>query len=73
VAQAELFGIFAREGVDLAARWVAPATNSNAERHSHFSSTTTVPVRAWRCALGDANVDRSAYAFRDYDAKTSSC
>lgn len=32
VAQAELFGIFAREGVDVASRWVAPAANSRAER-----------------------------------------
>jgi hypothetical protein len=32
VAQAELFGIFAREGVDMAARWVAPEANSKAER-----------------------------------------
>jgi hypothetical protein len=49
VAQAELLGIFAREGVDLAARWVAPAGNSNAERHSPCSSTTTVPAQA--CAV----------------------
>ena len=32
VAQAELFGIFAREGVDLATRWVAPAANTLVER-----------------------------------------
>ena len=32
VAQAELFGIFARERVDVASRWVAPAANSRAER-----------------------------------------
>lgn len=32
VAQAELFGIFAREGVDMATRWVAPEANSKAER-----------------------------------------
>ena len=32
VAQAELFGIFAREGVDVATRWVAPAANSRVER-----------------------------------------
>ncbi len=32
VAQAELFGIFAREGVDLATRWVAPAANTRVER-----------------------------------------
>ena len=32
VAQAELFGIFAREGVDLATRWVAPDANSRVER-----------------------------------------
>jgi Glycoside hydrolase family 44 len=32
VAQAELFGIFARDGVDLATRWVAPAADTRAER-----------------------------------------
>ncbi|HJT98199.1 MAG TPA: glycoside hydrolase family 44 protein, partial [Rhodanobacteraceae bacterium] len=32
VAQAELFGIFAREGVDLATRWVAPEANTRVER-----------------------------------------
>jgi len=32
VAQAELFGIFAREGVDLATRWVAPDANTRVER-----------------------------------------
>jgi hypothetical protein len=32
VAQAEIFGIFAREGVDLATRWVAPEPNTRAER-----------------------------------------
>ncbi|MEO8461198.1 MAG: glycoside hydrolase family 44 protein [Dokdonella sp.] len=32
VAQAELLGIFARDGVDLATRWVAPAANTRAER-----------------------------------------
>lgn len=32
LAQAELLSIFAREGVDAAARWVAPAANSLVER-----------------------------------------
>ena len=32
VAQAEALAIFAREGVDLATRWTAPAVNSKAER-----------------------------------------
>ena len=32
VAQAELFGIFAREGVDMATRWSAPEANTLAER-----------------------------------------
>ena len=32
VAQAEALAIFAREGVDMATRWVAPASNSMAER-----------------------------------------
>ncbi|HEX6833935.1 MAG TPA: glycoside hydrolase family 44 protein [Rudaea sp.] len=32
VAQAEVLGIFARDGVDLATRWVAPGPNTRAER-----------------------------------------
>jgi hypothetical protein len=32
VAQAEVLGIFAREGVSMAARWIAPAANTKAER-----------------------------------------
>ncbi len=32
VAQAELLAIFAREGVDMATRWVAPTANTKAER-----------------------------------------
>ncbi len=32
VAQAELFGIFAREGVDMATRWVAPEADTRVER-----------------------------------------
>ena len=36
LAQAELLAIFAREGVDLATRWVVPATGSKAEEAFRF-------------------------------------
>ena len=47
VAQAELLAIFAREGVDLAARWVAPAAASKNENASACSLITTTPVAKW--------------------------
>lgn len=68
VAQAELFGIFAREGVDLATRWVAPDANSRVERafllflnyDGHGARVQGDSVRA-----RSANADQvGAYAFR---------
>ena len=68
VAQAEVLAIFAREGVDLAARWVAPAAGTESRtRHSRFSSTTTAPaakVQGDSVAATSSNVDQiGAYAF----------
>jgi hypothetical protein len=70
VAQAELLGIFAREGVDLAARWVAPAANSSVEKaFSLFLDYDGTRTRVQGDSVGatSANVDQiGAYAFRDY-------
>ncbi len=74
VAQAELFGIFAREGVDLAARWVAPAAASNVEKaFSLFLDYDGVGSRVQgdSVAATSTNVDQiGAYAFRDYGRRT---
>jgi hypothetical protein len=70
VAQAELLGIFAREGVDLAARWVAPAANSNAEKAFNLFldyDGAGAHVRGDSVGAISANVDQiGAYAFRDF-------
>jgi hypothetical protein len=70
VAQAELLGIFAREGVDLAARWVAPAAGSNVEKaFSLFLDYDAAGARVQgeSVAATSSNVDQiGAYAFRDY-------
>jgi hypothetical protein len=70
VAQAELLGIFAREGVDLAARWVAPAADSNAEKaFTLFLDYDGADARVRGDSVGaaSANVDQiGAYAFRDF-------
>lgn len=70
VAQAELFGIFAREGVDLATRWVAPAASSNVEKaFSLFLDFDGAGARVQgdSVAATSANVDQiGAYAFREY-------
>ncbi|MCK9539671.1 glycoside hydrolase family 44 protein [Dokdonella sp.] len=69
VAQAELFGILAREGVDLAARWVAPAAGSRVERAfslllDYDGAGTRVSGASVHAASADP--DRvGAYAFRD--------
>ncbi|HST27691.1 MAG TPA: glycoside hydrolase family 44 protein [Rudaea sp.] len=67
VAQAEALAIFAREGVDLATRWIAPAANSPAERgFSIFLNYDGVGGRVQGDSIGatSANVDRvGAYAF----------
>ena len=70
VAQAELFGIFAREGVDLAARWVAPASGTRAEQAfklflDYDGAGGRVAGRS--AGAASANVDQvGAYAFRDF-------
>jgi len=67
VAQAELFGIFAREGVDMAARWVAPEAGSRVERAftlflDYDGAGSKVQGSSVRASSGDA--DRvGAYAF----------
>jgi len=67
VAQAELFGIFAREGVDLATRWVAPSPNTRVERaYSLFLDYDGAgsKVQGSSVAAQSANVDQvGAYAF----------
>ncbi len=74
VAQAELFGIFAREGVDLAARWVAPTSNTRAERAftlflNYDGAGAEVQGSSVHAASGD--VDQiGAYAFADTSRRT---
>ena len=67
VAQAELFGIFARDGVDLATRWVAPSANTRAERaYSLFLNYdgAGAKVSGSSVSASSANVDQiGAYAF----------
>lgn len=67
VAQAELFGIFAREGVDLAARWVAPAAQSRVERaFTLFLNYDGVGARVHGSSVRAAGADADAmgaYAF----------
>jgi hypothetical protein len=67
VAQAELLGIFAREGVDLAARWVAPDAGTRVERaYTLFLDYDGAgsKVQGNSVAAQSANVDQiGAYAF----------
>lgn len=67
VAQAELFGIFARDGVDLATRWVAPSANTRAERaYTLFLNYDGAgsKVSGSSASATSANVDQiGAYAF----------
>lgn len=67
IAQAELFGIFAREGVDMATRWVAPEVNSKAERaYTLFLNYdgAGANVQGSSVAATSASVDQvGAYAF----------
>lgn len=69
VAQAELFGIFAREGVDLAARWVAPEPNTRAERAFTLFldyDGAGAEVQGSSVYAASGNVDQiGAYAFAD--------
>ena len=71
VAQAELFGIFAREGVDLAARWVAPAAATPVEQAfalflDYDGAGTRVSGDSAAASSGAAIDQVGAYAFRDY-------
>lgn len=68
VAQAELFGIFAREGVDVATRWVAPVEGSRVERAFLLFldyDGAGARVQGTSVAATSADLDRiGAYAFR---------
>ncbi|HSE12213.1 MAG TPA: glycoside hydrolase family 44 protein, partial [Rudaea sp.] len=70
VAQAELLAIFAREGVDLATRWVAPAASSKVERaFSLFMNYDGAGngVAGDSVDASSVNIDQiGAYAFRLY-------
>ena len=70
VAQTEALAIFAREGVDLAARWVAPAASSKVERAFRLFLNydgSGGAVGGDSVAAASANVDQiGAYAFRLY-------
>ncbi|MEO7326923.1 MAG: glycoside hydrolase family 44 protein [Dokdonella sp.] len=67
IAQAELFGIFAREGVDMATRWVAPDPNTKAERAFTLFLNydgAGAKVQGNSVSATSANVDQiGAYAF----------
>ncbi|MET0226517.1 MAG: glycoside hydrolase family 44 protein, partial [Dokdonella sp.] len=69
VAQAEALAIFAREGVELATRWVAPAANSRVERAFTLFLNydgAGANVAGTSIAAHSANVDQiGAYAFQD--------
>jgi hypothetical protein len=67
VAQAEVLAIFAREGVDMATRWVAPASGTKAERgFSIFLNYdgAGAKVQGDSVAATSSNIDQiGAYAF----------
>jgi hypothetical protein len=69
VAQAEVLAIFAREGVDMATRWVAPDPSTKAERgFSIFLNYNGAGAKVTgdSVAATSANVDQiGAYAFHD--------
>ena len=74
VAQAELLGIFARDGVDLATRWVAPSGSSRVERaYTLFLNYDGAgsKVQGDSVAATSANVDEiGAYAFAANGGRT---
>ena len=74
VAQAELFGIFARDGVDLATRWVAPSANTRVERaYTLFLNYDGAgsKVEGSSVSAASANVDQlGAYAFAATGGRT---
>jgi hypothetical protein len=67
VAQAEALAIFAREGVDMATRWIAPAANSRVERAFTLFldyDGAHAKVSGASVSAHSANVDQvGAYAF----------
>jgi hypothetical protein len=67
VAQAELFGIFARDGVDLATRWIAPDADTRVERAFTLFldyDGAGAKVQGASVAAHSASVDQlGAYAF----------
>ncbi len=69
VAQAELFGIFAREGVYLANRWIAPEANTRVERAFQLFLNydgAGARVAGSSARATSADIDRiGAYAFVD--------
>ena len=69
VAQAEVLGIFAREGVDLATRWTAPAVNGFNERAFRLFLNfdgAGAKVEGDSVKATTANIDQiGAYAFND--------
>jgi hypothetical protein len=69
VAQAEALAIFAREGVDLATRWTAPASGSKAERGFQIFLNydgAGAKVQGDSVYASSANIDQvGAYAFHD--------
>jgi hypothetical protein len=74
VAQAELFGIFARDGVDLATRWIAPEANTRVERAFTLFldyDGAGAKVDGNSVAATSADVDRiGAYAFAASGGRT---
>jgi hypothetical protein len=69
VAQAELFGIFARDGVDMATRWVAPDPDTTVERAytlflDYNGAGASVSGNSTRALSSDIDT-LGAYAFVD--------
>jgi len=69
LAQAELLALFAREGVDLATRWVAPEPNTRVERGfsiflDYDGAGAHVSGDSVRATSSNAD-EVGAYAFRD--------
>jgi hypothetical protein len=74
VAQAEALAIFAREGVDLATRWVAPDANTKAERAFQiFLNYDGAGARVQGDSVGATSADADkvgAYGFNLYGQRT---
>jgi hypothetical protein len=74
VAQAEALAIFARDGVDMATRWVAPGVNTKAERGFQIFLNydgAGAKVQGYSAAATTSNVDQvGAYVFHDVGQRT---